>query len=319
MYILYMLLAFLLASSIMPFFMRWSEKLKFMDYPNERKKHRGPISMAGGVVIYLSFSILYFIFLKEYTLKTLTVFIAATLVFTVGLVDDYLKSKKSGLSALPKFLIQMLAAHLIFFVGISFKGFSMPFLEQYILLPVALQYVLTLLWIFGITTVINFTDGLDGLAGGISCISGTTLLVVSLLMKNTYSALICALLIGSILGYLKYNKHPAKVLMGDAGSTLIGFLLGMVSLEGVFKEATVLSLFIPVLVFGVPIFDNLYVVFRRFKEGKPIYEADRLQVHLRLVDKGFSVKQINVFLYLVTLCLCLIAMQLYWIDLRWLT
>lgn len=314
MYLLQMMIACILTAMGIPILVKLCEKIKFMDYPNQRKKHRAAIPMAGGMAIYLVFSSLYLLWVPEYSTKTLGVFFAGTLIFAIGLFDDYIKSQKKDLPALPKLVVQLLAAHILFSVGIAFKGFSIPFMDYYVLLPIWIQYILTLLWIFGVTTVINFSDGLDGLAGGMSCISATTLLIVSLLMKDVLPALVCALLIGALLGYLRFNKPPARVFMGDAGSTFVGFMLAMVSLEGVYKEATLLSLFMPLLIFGVPIFDNIYVILRRMREGSPIYKADRLQVHHRLIDKGFSAKQINGALYLLTFCLCLLAMQLYWIE-----
>lgn len=184
-----------------------------------------------------------------------------------------------------------------------------------IVLPYVLQYLLTILWIFGITTVINFTDGIDGLAAGVSSIAGLTLFIVAMVMNHMVPAIMSIVLVGALIGYLQYNKHPAHVFMGDAGATFVGFLIAVISLEGVYKQATMLSVFIPVLVLGVPIFDNLYVVFKRYTEGKPIYQADRSQLHYRLMAKGLDVKQTNIFICLVTLCLCLVALNIFWVGL----
>jgi UDP-N-acetylmuramyl pentapeptide phosphotransferase/UDP-N-acetylglucosamine-1-phosphate transferase len=113
------------------------------------------------------------------------------------------------------------------------------------------------------------------------------------------------MLVGVAAAYLRYNKPPAKVFMGDAGATFLGFVLGVIALDGAFKQATVLSLFIPILALGVPIFDNLFVIVKRFLQGKPIYQADASQAHYRLLRSGMSPKQVVAFLCLISVCLSL--------------
>ena len=155
------------------------------------------------------------------------------------------------------------------------------------------------------TTVINFSDGLDGLAGSLSTISAITLFIVALTKNQSEPALMAIILVGVALGYLRYNKPPARIYMGDAGAGFMGFMLGIIALDGAFKQATVLSLFVPILALGVPIFDNLFVVIKRFIEGKPVYKADRSQAHYRLLSAGLNPKQVVWFLCLVNLCLSL--------------
>jgi UDP-GlcNAc:undecaprenyl-phosphate/decaprenyl-phosphate GlcNAc-1-phosphate transferase len=113
-----------------------------------------------------------------------------------------------------------------------------------------------------------------------------------------------------LVGYLKFNKQPAQIYMGDAGATFIGYILGVIALSGAFKQATVLSLFIPILALGVPIFDNIFVVFKRMYDGKPIYKADQSQVHYRLLSAGLKPKQVVIFLSLVSLCFALTSIIL---------
>ena len=111
------------------------------------------------------------------------------------------------------------------------------------------------------------------------------------------------ILLAAAIAYLKYNKPPAKIFMGDAGATFLGFILSVIALDGVFKQATLLSLFIPILALGVPIFDNLFVVFKRLMQGKPIYQADASQVHYRLLRAGYNNRQALALLSLLSLCL----------------
>jgi UDP-N-acetylmuramyl pentapeptide phosphotransferase/UDP-N-acetylglucosamine-1-phosphate transferase len=143
---------------------------------------------------------------------------------------------------------------------------------------------------------------MDGLAGGLTAISGTTLFIVALVMGQSQSALMAAVLVGAAIGYLRYNKPPAKVFMGDAGATFMGFILAVIALDGAFKQATVLSLFIPILALGVPIFDNIRVVIRRMIDGKPIYKADATQVHYQLLRIGLKPAQVVAFLCLLNIC-----------------
>lgn len=301
-YILGLVLAFLIVYLLMPQLMKLSHKIGFSDKPTERKRHKGAIPLCGGVAIYIGFFIMYFIFPKEADrVEQLWIFISATLILGIGLVDDYFKSRGKEFPIFPRLLVQLLAAVLVFKAGIVFPGITNFVTGQLVPLPEEIQFILTITWIFGVTTVINWSDGMDGLAGGISVVSSITFFVAAVILKQEMSAIISLILAGSILGFLKYNKFPAKVFMGDSGANLIGFLLSIIALDGAFKQTTVMSLFIPILALAVPIFDNIFVIFKRFSEGKPVYQADRSQMHFRLEEKGLTPKQI--VKYIVTISL----------------
>ena len=216
-----------------------------------------------------------------------------------------IRRKEKTFLALPKFIVQVSAAVLVYTSGIAFTGFYNPLSGDYVVLPIVLQFLLTILWIFGVTTVINFSDGMDGLAGGLSAISAVTLFIVAITKGQSTSAMMAIIVVGVTVAYLRYNKHPARIFMGDAGATFIGFILAVIALDGAFKQATVLSLFIPILALGVPIFDNLFVVVKRFIQGKSIYQADASQAHYRLLRAGLNHKQVVMFLCLISTCLCL--------------
>lgn len=285
---------------------RLAFRLDFVDKPREgveRKLHRQPIPLTASYAIFIGFFASYLLLTRDFSLETGALFLGGVLLLAIGTVDDWYKTKGKDFPALPKLAVQVSAAVLVFFSGISFTGFVNPFSGDYVLLPIWLQFILTILWIFGVTTVINFSDGLDGLAGGLVAISAATLFIVALSKGQSTSAMMSITLIGTALAYLRYNKPPAKVFMGDAGATFLGFILAVIALDGAFKQATVLSLFIPVLAIGVPIFDNLFVVIRRFLQGKAIYEADASQVHYRLLRAGLNGKQTVMFLYLISTCL----------------
>ncbi|GFP75020.1 MraY family glycosyltransferase [Clostridium fungisolvens] len=306
-YILGIVVSSLVAILITPSLMKIAEKIEFTDKPTERKKHDKPIPIIGGIVMFIGFFIGYFLLVRNDRTQSLYLFASSIMILLIGLLDDYFKTKGKEFMIFPRVLVQILAASLIYKSGIVFNGITDPFNGSYIELPVVLKYLLTITWIFGVTTVINWSDGMDGLAGGISTISATTLFVVALAKGQTDSALMSIILVGAVLGFLKYNRHPARIFMGDSGANFLGFTLAIIALDGAFKQATVMSIFIPFLALGVPIFDNLFVIFKRFSEGKPVYQADRSQIHYRLEQKGMNTRQVVSYICLISTCLSLIS------------
>ncbi|MFC3767587.1 MraY family glycosyltransferase [Paenibacillus sp. GCM10012303] len=315
--VIYYLLAFIVAFAIVyvliPPLRKLAFRIDFVDKPredSERKIHREPIPLTAGIAIFIGFAVAFLLFVREEPGQTTAILVGAFMVLVIGTIDDWYKTHRKEFPAMPKFLVQVAAAYLVYESGIVFYGFTNPFTGQEVLLPGWLQLVLTVTWIFGVTTVINFSDGMDGLAGGLSAISGGTLFIVALAKGQSSSAMIAMIVVAIAIAYLRYNKPPAKVFMGDAGATLFGFILAVVALDGAFKQATVLSLFIPILALGVPIFDNLFVVFRRMRHGKPIYQADASQAHYRLLSTGMKPKQVVAFLWLVNVCFSMMSIIL---------
>ncbi|QAA34054.1 MraY family glycosyltransferase [Clostridium manihotivorum] len=306
-YIIGVIVSSLIVVLIIPSLMKIAEKIEFTDKPTKRKIHDRPIPIIGGVAMFIGFFIGYFLLVKNDRIGSLYLFISSIMILSIGLLDDYYKTRGKEFMILPRVIIQVLAATLVYKSGIVFNGITNPFNGSYVELPTILRYLLTITWIFGVTTVINWSDGMDGVAGGISAISATTLFVVALAKGQTDSALMAIILVGSILGFLKYNRHPARIFMGDSGANFIGFTLAIIALDGAFKQATVMSIFIPFLALGVPIFDNLFVIFKRFIEGKPVYQADRSQIHYRLEQKGMNTRQVVSYICLISTCLSLIS------------
>ncbi len=307
-YLLAFVVSFVIVYLLIPPFGKLAFRLDFVDKPQkntERKIHREPIPLTASYVIFIGFFVTYLLVTREFTLQTAAIFVGGVLLLIIGTVDDWYKTKGKDFPALPKFIVQVSAAVLVYASGIAFTGFYNPLSGDYVVLPIVLQFLLTILWIFGVTTVINFSDGMDGLAGGLSAISAVTLFIVAITKGQSTSAMMAIIVVGVTVAYLRYNKHPARIFMGDAGATFIGFILAVIALDGAFKQATVLSLFIPILALGVPIFDNLFVVVKRFIQGKSIYQADASQAHYRLLRAGLNHKQVVMFLCLISTCLCL--------------
>lgn len=306
-YFLAFIIAFTIVMLLIPQLKKIAIKIDFVDKPTSRKIHKEPVPHLASVGIFLGFMVTYLAFSKDFNDKAIALIVGSIMILSIGIVDDWFKTKQIEFPALPKFIVQVSAAIVVYQSGVVFYGFTNPFTNTFIMIPVILQFILTITWIFGVTTVINFIDGLDGLAGGISAISAITLFIVALLKGQLDSAMMSIILTGVIIGYLRYNKHPAQIYMGDAGATFIGFILSVIALGGAFKQATLLSLFIPILALGVPIFDNIFVVIKRLVEGKPVYKADRSQVHYRLLSSGLNSKQVVMFLCLINVCFGLIS------------
>jgi len=311
-YVLAMVVSLLIALITMPFLIKLANKIHFTDKPNKRKQHKTATPLCGGIALYIGFFISYFIFVTDdiNIIKQITVFVAATMIVVIGLIDDWYKTKGKEFPIFPRLIIQLLAAILVFKAGIVFRGFTNPITDNFIELNQTIQFLLTITWIFGVTTVINWSDGKDGLAGGLSLISAITFFLAAIILDQTGPALVSIILVGTILGFLYYNRFPAKVFMGDSGANFLGFILSITALDGAFKQTTVMSLFIPILALAVPIFDNLFVIIKRFLDGKPVYQADRSQIHFRLEEKGFSTVQVVNYIMLISLTFSAISIAL---------
>ena len=312
-YLFILISSFLIVCILMLPLIKLSNKYVFTDKPTGRKKHDNPISLIGGVPMFISFFFVYLIFINKlaYIKESIIILIASTMVFIIGLLDDYNKTKSLEFPITPRLIIQIIAAIFIYKSGIVFIGFANPFTGNYIILHKFLQLILIVMWIFGVTTVINWIDGIDGLAGSIVSISATSMFIIALIKGENVSASIAIALVGMTLGFLIFNKYPAKVFMGDSGANFLGFILAIIALEGAFKQTTTLSILIPILILGIPIFDNIFVILKRIKRKKPIYKADRSQVHYRLLEKGLSINQTVTYLCVLSIFLSLISILIF--------
>ncbi|KYP80061.1 UDP-phosphate N-acetylgalactosaminyl-1-phosphate transferase [Ferroacidibacillus organovorans] len=307
------LLSFLFAFAFVPAMRRVAIKTGFVDLPTERKAHKGPLPMLGGAAMLFAFMLSTILVRHDFlhaTWRTDKPFIGmaggALLMFIVGMVDDYAKTRRKEFPAWPKFAAQIIAASFLVASGVVIRGIEDPVHGAYfITFSPWLRDFLTIVWVVGIVNVFNFLDGMDGLAGGIAAISATTLMIISTIKGDSTSAILAASLIGVTLAFLRYNFYPARIIMGDAGSTFLGYVLAAIAVMGAFKSATVVSIFVPILALGVPIFDALYVVLRRVRERRPVHKADRTHGHYRLMASGLTQIQTVSVMYLVALAFCL--------------
>lgn len=281
------IISFLLGIFIVPLVIYFSEKKGLVDKPNERKIHSTPIPRLGGVAIWLStmLTFVFLIFLSYYPYGSLLsgILLGSSLMFLLGLIDDIYV-----LDAKFKLFIQISITTIVFALGIRIDSLYNPFGSP-IHLNMAVSYIITLLWIVGISNAVNFIDGIDGLAGSVITISSVTLglIAVAMVPPSTISALIAFILAGSMLAFLTYNFNPAKIFMGDSGALFAGFLLATLSITGVMKTAA-LAMLVPLFVLSVPILDITFSSLRRICKGTSPFVADAEHIHHKLLKAGFS-------------------------------
>ena len=282
-------------------------KVGAVDVPKDaRRMHKHPIPRMGGLAIFFGFilSTLVFMPLNEQLRGML---LGAVLIVILGIFDDIY-----ALPAKPKFLVQIVAATIAAMSGNCVEFLSNPNIfssEPYWELG-WFSIPFSVLWIVGITNAVNLIDGLDGLACGVSTISSTTLLVIALTVAEPEVAILMAALSGACVGFLPYNLNPAKIFMGDTGSTFLGFILATVSIQGLFKFYTIISFAVPFLILGLPIFDTCFAILRRVAKGQSPMAPDRGHIHHRLIDMGLTQKQTVAVLYVISAILGLSAVVL---------
>ena len=299
--------AFLVALVATPVVKSLAQRVGAVDVPKDaRRMHNHPIPRMGGLAIFLGF-LLSVLLCVELTGQIRGMRLGAVIIVVLGIFDDIY-----ALSAKLKLVVQIVAALVAAFSGNVIQTFSNPNIfsaDPYWNLG-WLSIPATVIWIVAITNAVNLIDGLDGLACGVSTISSMTLLVISLLVADAPVAILMAALAGGCLGFLPYNLNPAKIFMGDTGSTFLGYILAVVSIQGLFKFYTIISFAVPFLMLGLPIFDTCFAFIRRIAHGQSPMQADRSHVHHRLIDMGFNQKQAVAVLYVISAILGLSAVVL---------
>src|SRR3954464_10904816 len=221
---------------------------------------------------------------------------AAALITVVGIVDD-LRDLSPGV----KLLGQAAAALLCVLAGVRVDSFTFPFLGHVDLGE--LGGPLTLIGLVAVMNVVNFSDGVDGLAAGVCAISAIGFSVIAFDLREDAAGVLAACIAGAALGFLVHNFHPASVFMGDSGSNLLGLLLGAVVVEGSLKTNALIALVVPLVVLAVPFLDTTFVVLKRVKYGRPVYRADANHFHHRFSRIGYSQRRTVAYLYAWTVLL----------------
>jgi UDP-N-acetylmuramyl pentapeptide phosphotransferase/UDP-N-acetylglucosamine-1-phosphate transferase len=291
--------SFIVVAIIIPIFISLAIKYKITDKPNQRKVHDNPIPTLGGVAIFIGSIVSFLLFIGiEIDINHVVLLAALTLLFATSIVDDLIE-----LSALKRFLIQIISASLIFLVGFRFN--SLLGLFGVYEVPLLVQYFLTIFWVVFIVNAINLIDGIDGLAGGLSLVASFVLSCFLFIKSDMIFALLGFALSGSILAFLKYNFNPAKIFMGDTGSVLIGFLISVLVMRVmngvshsnmIFSDSMMTKVSFSVIL--VPVYDAIRVSVLRIKNKKNPFSADQTHIHHLLLKTGFNHKRSAVILYI---------------------
>jgi len=300
-------LAYLVAYSALPLIRVFAFKLNAVDIPKDKRRmHKRPIPLLGGIAIYLGFIVSVACFTAIIETEILGILIGSLIIVVIGALDDLY-----DLRPIVKLLGQILAAAVAIYFGARIRIFYHPFNVGGKILDLSwLSIPATFVWIVIMTNAINLIDGLDGLAASVSGISAIALLFLCVVSGNTAIAAPLAAVAGGCFGFLPYNKHPAKIFMGDSGALFLGYILSTLSVTGLFRAYSIVTYIVPVIVLGVPIFDTSFAILRRIKSREGIMHADRGHLHHRLIDMGFSQRETVSFLASLTALLSLSAIVL---------
>jgi UDP-GlcNAc:undecaprenyl-phosphate GlcNAc-1-phosphate transferase len=311
------LVAGVIAFATAPLAARLARSIGAIDLPRERGLNDKPTPSLGGLAILAGVLAAGLLFLPLFgdaavDKQTRGIVMGALAVALVGTADDIWE-----LPAGLKLLGQAGAALIPVLAGVRVDTFTLPFLGHVDLGNASGP--VTLIGIVAVMNVVNFTDGVDGLAAGVCTIAAATLAVIALSLDKaclgsaatcTGAGVLAAITAGAAFGFLYHNFHPASIFMGDAGSNLLGLLLACVAIQGTIKTAAIVALFFPLAVLAVPILDGAFVILKRLKYRRRIYEADRWHLHHRLANIGFSQRRTVLYLYGWTLALAGLALAL---------
>ncbi len=302
-YLLSFLVTAALAALFTPIVRRLAVRVGAVSTPGGRNVNARSVPRLGGIAIALASACTLLMLLRLESsvgiivqaepLRVLGLLGGALIVFVVGVLDDTRRVR-----ALYKLYAQMAAATLAYICGFRIDAISVSLGSSMSMGIFALP--VTVLWIVGIVNAINLIDGLDGLAGGIVFFAGLTNFVVAFLGGNVLLAAVMAVMLGAVVGFLFFNFNPARIFMGDSGSYFLGFLLGTSSIGG-YKASTAVALLVPMIALGVPIFDTLFTILRRFLERRPLFSPDRGHIHHRLLDMGLTQRRAVLTLYGVSI------------------
>lgn len=270
-----------------------------VDHPNERRINKVPVATSGGVAIIAGFYLALLLTGGFHQLSSrafLGLTAGALFIAAVGFVDD-----RFDIPAKIKLVLQLISAIPLVLAGVTISMLSHPLARGgQIHLPLGAASAVTIMWVVASTNAINLIDGLDGLASGVSAIACTTLAFIALQWGQPGVALLCASLAGAAIGFLFWNWHPASIHMGDTGAYFLGFVIAAATVQGAFKMAAAIAIFVPLLVLAVPLLDTTLSPVRRLLKGHHPFKADRDHLHHRLLAMGLSDTRVVFLTYIVT-------------------
>ena len=296
--------AMLLAMAATPVVIMLTHRFNLVDARGARKVHAAPVARLGGIAIFIATigMVLPVLMLRNVIgesfrvniTKIIALLIGCSIMFVVGMIDDL-----KGMRVRYKLLGELIAAAVICSLGIRIHGITAEGLFS-IDFGLATQWALTMFWVVGVTNAVNIIDGLDGLAAGISAIACGVIAILAIHAGQSIMAILMLALLGAIVGFLFFNFNPAKIFMGDCGSLFLGFALASSSVLCTTKSHTIVGMALPILVLGIPIFDTLFSMLRRFLERRSVFAPDRAHFHHRLLDYGLGHQHVAVVAYIIT-------------------
>ncbi len=289
--ILMVVIPFTFVALVIPFIKKIAVQIGAVDMPGGRHIHKKPTPKLGGLGIFLGYLLGYMIF-GEPSAQMNSILIGSFIILITGIIDDIVELKPS-----IKFAGQLMAALVIaIYGGILLKDVSA--FGIYLNFGI-MSYPLTIFFILGCVNCINLIDGLDGLSGGISSIYYLTIGIIATMQgKHGLDFVLAFVMLGSTLGFLVHNFNPAKIFAGDSGSNFMGFIIAVIALLG-FKNVTMTSLIVPLLLIAIPILDTLFAIIRRTLKGESISKGDSYHIHHQLLRRNLSVRQTVLIIYLV--------------------
>ncbi len=307
-----LLVAAAITALLTPLTMRIARAVGAIDQPRERGLSEHPTPLLGGLAIFAGALVAGLIFLPAgyYTAKHLWqgVFLGAALITFVGALDD-----RFDLPPWIKLAGQLLAAVIVVHFGVAVRTITLPFVGRLNFPNAGITNagpVLTVIGLVALMNVVNFSDGVDGLAAGVCAIIAAAMAVIAFDLGRQQPGVLAALTAGAALGFLIYNFPPASSFMGDCGAQLLGLLMGVIAVEAAVKTAAVVSFVLPLILLAVPFLDTTFVVLKRLKYRQPIYQSDSEHFHHRMARIGFSSRRTIAYLYAWTLLLAGLALAL---------
>ncbi|WP_066158219.1 glycosyltransferase family 4 protein [Halalkalibacter krulwichiae] len=290
-YLIAFFVSLLVSATTMPLVIKLANTYGFVDHKNNRKIHKETMPRLGGISIIVG-TMAGLLIIRPESDHLMGVAFGALVIIVTGILDD-----KYSLGAKTKFAAQLIAAIAVVASGLNIPFITLPFMGQFEF--GIFSYVITVIWIVGITNSINLIDGLDGLAGGVATIAISTILIMALLdsFAHVLTIALSVVLIGSTLGFLFFNFHPAKIFMGDAGSLFLGYSIAIISILGLFKSVTFVSLVVPIIILAVPISDTVFAMVRRILNKQGIMSPDKGHLHHCLLAMGYSHRETVLIVY----------------------
>ena len=304
---LFIILSFVISATLIPIVIYICKKESWYDSENERKVHSGNIPRLGSVGFVPAFAIcafLFYTFDADANAKDIVpLIISGLIIFSFGIIDDF-----KDLPAKFKLLIQIVASLIMIFNGYCFTQIG-PFQLGWF------GYVITFVWFIGIINAFNLIDGVDALCGGLSFFALIALGIINILYGTHTAAGTCFILAAAVLGFLVYNKPKAKIFMGDGGSQFLGFMIATLSLSKFNQPVYEFNRFFAVaLLAAIPAFDTVAAIWRRKREHRSFFTPDKMHLHHKLMNMGYTTISLLAFLYVIQIGLCVFSIFALWLK-----